>query len=68
MDYVTDTHSLVWYFTEDPRLSKKALEAFERTVEKNVIIVPTIVLAEIMFISKKGDVNITFEETLKKLE
>jgi len=24
MDYVTDTHPLVWYFTEDRQLSKKA--------------------------------------------
>ncbi len=67
MDYVTDTHSLVWYFTEDSRLSKTALDAFEQTVEKDVIIVPTIVLAEIMFISKRGNIKITFEETLKKI-
>ena len=40
MDYVTDTHSLVWYFTDDLRLSKKALEAFEQTIEEGIIIVP----------------------------
>jgi len=28
MDYVTDTHPLVWYFTEDRQLSKKALATF----------------------------------------
>lgn len=67
MDYVTDTHSLVWYFINDPRLSKIALDAFEQTVEKDVIIVPTIVLAEIMYISKRGNIQITFEETLKKI-
>ncbi|MGQ9638775.1 MAG: PIN domain-containing protein [Thermodesulfobacteriota bacterium] len=54
MDYVTDTHSLVWYFTEDPRLSKQALEAFEETDREGVIIIPAVVLAEIMFIAKKG--------------
>lgn len=68
MDYVTDTHSLLWYFTEDPRLGKNALEAFEQTVEEDVIIIPSIVLAEIMFISKRVDINITFEETLNKIE
>ncbi len=46
MDYVTDTHSLIWYFTEDPRLGKNALEVFEQTVEEDVIIIPSIVLAE----------------------
>ena len=30
MNYATDTHALVWYFTDDLRLSKKALEAFEQ--------------------------------------
>ena len=28
--YVTDTHSLVWYFTDDQRLSKKALKSLIR--------------------------------------
>ena len=50
MDYVTDTHSLVWYFTDDARLSIKALKAFEQTTEEGIMIVPSIVLAEIMFI------------------
>jgi len=68
MDYTTDTHSLVWYFTEDPLLSKRALQAFESTVKEGIIIVPAVVLAEIVFISKKGKVTLSFEETLKKME
>lgn len=68
MNLVTDTHSLVWYFTEDPRLSKKAFDAFEGTVKSGTVIVPAVVLAEIMFIAKKGRVTLTFEETLKKIE
>jgi len=68
MDYVTDTHSLVWYFTEDTRLSNKALKVFEETIKEGVIIIPSVVLAEIMFIVKKGKITLTFEETLKKIE
>jgi len=68
MDYVTDTHSLVWYFTDDSRLSREALKAFEQTIEEGIIIVPSIVLAEIIFIAKKGRITLTFEETLKKIE
>ena len=68
MNYVTDTHSIIWYFTEDSRLSKKALEVFERTIDKGIIIIPSVVLAEIMFIAKKGKVSLSFEETLKKIE
>lgn len=68
MNLVTDTHSLVWYFTEAPRLSKKAFDAFEGTIESGTVIVPAVVLAEIMFIAKKGRVTLTFDETLKKIE
>ena len=68
MNYVTDTHSLIWYFTEDSRLSKRALRVFEQTVKEGIIIVPAVVLAEIMFIAKKAKVSITFEETLEKIE
>jgi PIN domain nuclease of toxin-antitoxin system len=68
MDHVTDTHSLVWYFTEDSRLSEKSLEIFEGTIKEGIILIPTVVLAEIMFISKKGKITLTFEETIKKIE
>ena len=68
MDFVTDTHSLIWYFTEDSRLSRKAFDAFEGTVKDGTVIVPAVVLAEIMFIAKKGRVTLTFEDTLKKVE
>jgi PIN domain nuclease of toxin-antitoxin system len=66
--YVTDTHSLVWYFTENPRLSKKALKVFEKTVKEGTIIIPTVVLAEIMYISKRGRISMSFTETVKKIE
>jgi PIN domain nuclease of toxin-antitoxin system len=68
MDYVTDTHSILWYFTEDPRLSKRAFDVFEGTVREGFIIIPAVALAEIMFIAKKGRITLTFEETLKKIE
>jgi PIN domain nuclease of toxin-antitoxin system len=68
MDFITDTHSLVWYFTEDPRLSKNAFEAFEGTIKEGTVVVPAVVLAEIMYIAKRGRITLTFEETLKKIE
>lgn len=68
MDYIPDTHSLVWYFTEDSRLSTKALQVFEQTLEEGRIIIPAVVLAEIMFIAKKGRITITFDETIRKIE
>jgi PIN domain nuclease of toxin-antitoxin system len=70
MNYVTDTHSIVWYFTENSSLSERALEVFEKTVKENgeIIIIPSIVLAEIMFIATKGKITLTFEETLQKID
>ena len=32
MPLVTDTHSLVWYLTDDPKLAKGARAAFERMI------------------------------------
>jgi hypothetical protein len=48
MTYVTDTHSIVWYFSENPRLSRSALDAFESTADEGVVMIPAVVLAEIM--------------------
>lgn len=68
MIYVTDTHSLVWYFIDDPQLSKKALNVFEKTIKDGIIIIPILVLAEIMYISKKGRITISFQDTLNKID
>ena len=68
MDHVTDTHSIVWYFTDDPRLSRRALEVFEKTIKEGAIIIPTVVLAEIMYIAGKGKITLTFDETLQKID
>ena len=58
MDYVTDTHSIVWYFTDAPRLSYPASEVFEKTINEGVIIIPSVVLAEIMYIAGKGKITV----------
>ena len=68
MNYVTDTHSLVWYFTDDQRLGKRALKIFESTVKAGQIIVPTVVLAEILYIAKKDRIPLGFEETVARIE
>lgn len=68
MDHVTDTHSIVWYFTDDPHLSARALEAFEKTIKEGAIIIPTVVLAEIMYIAGKGKITLTFDKTLQKID
>ena len=69
MPYVTDAHPLIWYFTHDPRLSPKALEIFRRSAAgKEIIIVPTIVLGEILHISEAGRMPVSFQDVLSKIE
>ena len=67
--YVTDTHAFLWYLSEDKRLSKKALEAFEECDSgKDIMIVPSIVLVETLFLCENKRVELKFEEILSRLQ
>ena len=68
MNYVADTHSLVWYFLSDPRLGLTAGQIFDSSDNNTIIIIPAVVLAEIMYIAKKGRVVLAFKDTLEKIE
>ena len=64
MMYVTDTHSLIWFITESSSLSSKVKEIFEKAEKgENIIVIPTIVLAEMIHISERKG----FEESLNKI-
>ncbi len=68
MRYVADTHTLVWYFTNDKRLGAVAYDTLEGSIEKGEILIPTIVLAELLYISERGRIKLSFKETLEKIE
>lgn len=56
-EYVTDTHSLLWYLSGNRRLSKKATDIFNNADEGNVqIYIPAIVLVEIVYIMEKAKI------------
>ena len=64
MRYIVDTHSLVWYFTKDKRLSNKVKDILKKAEKgRNEIIIPAIVLLEAIAIQEKK--RIKFE--MKKL-
>ncbi|MBI2545716.1 PIN domain-containing protein [Candidatus Woesearchaeota archaeon] len=68
MLYVADTHSLIWFLTDDRRLGKHAREVFNETDSgKAVILIPTIVLAELIFICEKKDAAVPFKHILNKI-
>lgn len=68
MVYVTDTHSLIWFLSEDKDLSNKAREIFESTERGNdIIVIPTIVLAELLFLCERKNIIKKFTEIIEKI-
>ncbi|MFH1722848.1 MAG: PIN domain-containing protein [Candidatus Altiarchaeota archaeon] len=67
--YVIDTHALLWYVSADSRLGKNAQRIFEKAeIGDVVVLVPTIVLAEVMHILEKHELEKTYTEILKKID
>ena len=67
--YVADTHSLIWFISEDDKLSKKAGRFLELAEESKVeVLIPTIVLAEITYIAQKKKVKISIDEVLERIQ
>lgn len=53
-DVVTDTHALIWYLEDSPRLGPEAKDAFEACDRgENIVYVPTICLVEIVYLQEK---------------
>lgn len=68
MNFVADTHPLLWWFTDNPRLSQKASDIFEQCENgENVIFVPSIVIAEALSIFDKKRVSFDFKKLFKKI-
>ena len=67
MFYVVDTHPLIWYLAE--KLPKNIDDVFEECeAGNNTIFVPTIVLAECYYLSKREKIKLNFEEILGKIK
>jgi len=69
MKYVVDTHSLVWYFSKDERLSDKVKNILREAEQgRNEIIIPAIVLLEAIDIQEKKKVVFKMEELFNFIE
>lgn len=54
-DAVTDTHGLIWYLEDSPRLGPAARQMFDACDRGEIVIyVPTICLVEIIYLEEKG--------------
>lgn len=68
LSYTTDTHSLVWHFTDSVKLGKKAKQSFALAERgKALIYVPTIVMAEIFFITRKKHIVFDYSNFLNNV-
>lgn len=68
MQFLTDTHALVWHFTDSPRISRKAREVFERCERGGcVVFIPTIVVAECLSLFEKQRVSFDFKALLAQI-
>jgi len=67
--YVVDTHSLIWFISEDDRLSERAEHLLDQAEAAEVqMLIPTIVLAEITYIAQRKKVEITIDDVLELIE
>jgi len=65
--FVVDTHALVWYLTDDEGLGETAEQLLKQADNGDAsVVIPTIVMAEAMFISEKTGAS--FEKLLEKVE
>ena len=69
MNFVADTHALLWWFTSSPRISSKASVIFEKCEKgEGVIFIPSIVIAEALSIFDKKRVSFDFRNLFKEIK
>ena len=68
MNFVSDTHALVWWFTNSPKLGDKAAKTFTACERGEcVIVIPSIVIAEALSIFDKKRVSFDFRGLFRQV-
>ena len=68
MNHVADTHALLWWFTNSPKLGSKATLVFQECEKgESVIFVPSIVIAEALSIFDRKRVAFDFRKLFTKI-
>ena len=68
MNFITDTHALLWWFTNSPKLSSKVSDIFVRCENaESIIFIPSIVIAEALSIFDKKRVLFNFRNLFRKI-
>ncbi len=64
--FVVDTHALVWFLSNDKRLSPQVGDILEST--EVCLLIPTIVLAEVTHLYRKGRITSPLEKVWQFLQ
>lgn len=68
MNFLADTHALIWHFVDSPRISRKARSIFDRCEKGDcVIFIPSIVIAECLSIFDKKRIDFDFKTLFYRL-
>ena len=68
MNFATDTHALLWWFTDCPTMGPKASAIFEKCEKGEcVIFVPSIVIAEALSIFDKKRISFNFKKLFEDI-
>lgn len=66
MVYIIDTHAVVWFFEESDELGNEALNILNSKDAR--LIIPTIVLSEIFYLSQRKRITPSFENIFQVIE
>ena len=66
MVYIVDTYALVWFLEGNEKLGRKALKVLKDSSEK--LVIPSIVLAEVKYLSLKGRTRLSIENVFEAIE
>lgn len=68
MNVVADTHALLWWFTNSPKLGSKAAELFQNCEKgASIIFIPSIVIAEALSIFNKKRISFDFKQLFRNI-
>jgi PIN domain nuclease of toxin-antitoxin system len=68
MNYIADTHALLWWFTESPKLGLQAAQKFQECEQgESIVFVPSIVIAEALSIFDKKRIAFDFRKLFTRI-
>jgi predicted nucleic acid-binding protein len=66
--FIADAHSLAWFITQNPKISTRAVEIFREAENADVeVLIPTIVLAELLYLSERKKISTSIAEMLRRV-